>query len=161
MSTILLDIDGVILPTRNSDPWGHFALLDWQGEKRMIDEQMRSRVVRLFQLGEVVWCSAWNERASVLARSLAVPEKPFLPFTIESNRWANKSSFEEMSWKLHSISTWDDGKTPLIWIDDDIKDDAFLWQEERPGATLLIKTEEAVGLLDSHIEEVASFLQGL
>jgi hypothetical protein len=161
MSKILLDIDGVILPTREEDPWGHFSVCDWQGEKRMIAEEMRSRVVRLFQLGEVIWCSAWRDKSSLLARSLVVPEKTFLPFDIEKSRWSQGMSMEEISWKLHAISTWDDGKTPLIWIDDNIEEDSFLWQRERTAPTLLIKTEESIGLEDSHVEEVVHFMERL
>lgn len=163
MAKILLDIDGVILPTRDRDPWGRFPVADWDGEKRMIDEEMRSRVVRLFQLGSVVWCSNWQGRSAELGKALFVPETDFLPIEIRSNRWAEELNLHrsQWSWKLHSIMThFADETSPLIWIDDNIEEDAFLWQKERPGKTLLVKTEESIGLTDEHLEEVTRFLTG-
>lgn len=156
----MLDIDGVILPTRERDPWGHFSVRDWDMERRMIDEQMRSRVVRLFRLGEVVWCSAWNERSGELAQSLFLPRGDFLPTSIEENRWARELRLprSRWSWKLHSVIESDDNISPLVWIDDNIEEDALAWQAEREGPTLLIKTEESVGLTDRHTEQVADFL---
>lgn len=163
MLQILLDIDGVILPSRSHDPWGHFSVHDWDGDVRMIDEEMRSRVVRLFQLGEVIWCSAWNERSFDLAGALFVPRSSFLPIEIKRNRWAEELDLDSSawSWKLHSIVNFDDGKSPLIWIDDNIEEDAFLWQSRREAPTLLIRTEESLGLQEEDLEKVALFVDSL
>jgi hypothetical protein len=155
MTNLLLDIDGVIIPTRNRDPFGHFRVSDWQGETRMISEAMRSLVIRLFNNFNVTWFSAWNERAKDLEKGLVLPNRNFLDFDLSQNRPAG--NLAEKTLKLPTaIKNFSDNR-PLIWVDDDFKDDARAWQEERLGPALLIEVDEFIGLTDKDIQAALEF----
>ena len=44
---------------------------------------------------------------------------------------------------------------PLAWIDDAHDDTCHAWAEERPGPTLLVATDPAVGITDEHVDDAA------
>ena len=44
---------------------------------------------------------------------------------------------------------------PLAWIDDAHDDTCDAWADERPGPTLLVATDPAVGITDEHVDDAA------
>jgi hypothetical protein len=48
----------------------------------------------------------------------------------------------------------------VAWIDDAHDESCQAWALERPGATLLIATDPAVGLTDAHVETLLSWRTG-
>jgi hypothetical protein len=65
------------------------------------------------------------------------------------------------TWKLPSISDWvRNDVAPLekvVWVDDELDEDAFAWAEKR-GNTLLLKPDPAVGLTRDHVDTILAFL---
>jgi hypothetical protein len=155
MTRLLLDIDGVILPTRNKDPFGHFKVKDWQGETRMINQEMRSRVIRLFNNFDVQWFSAWNERVRSLEKSLVLPKKEILSFDLKKNRPTTNLAISTL--KLPTAINHFSTDQQLVWIDDEFNQDAFDWQKERNAATLLIKVDQFLGLTDKDLQAALDF----
>ena len=45
----------------------------------------------------------------------------------------------------------------MAWIDDAHDDDCHAWADERPGPTLLVATDPAVGITDEHVETLLSW----
>ena len=45
----------------------------------------------------------------------------------------------------------------MAWIDDAHDDDCHAWAARRPGPTLLIATDPAVGITDEHVETLLSW----
>jgi hypothetical protein len=42
-------------------------------------------------------------------------------------------------------------RRPVAWIDDDHDASCEAWAADRPGPTLLVRTDPAVGLTESHV----------
>jgi hypothetical protein len=45
----------------------------------------------------------------------------------------------------------------VAWIDDSLDDACEAWAAERPGKTLLIGTNPAVGITDEHVDTLLSW----
>lgn len=53
------------------------------------------------------------------------------------------------------------GDRPLVWIDDELYDDALAWADARPAPTLLVRTRAGVGLTVQEVDRVVAWLDGL
>jgi hypothetical protein len=104
--------------------------------------------VRLAEHFEPVWCTGWEERAEDhLPHLLELPGGwPFVPLgTIPRVRTGTSVAGH---WKLDPIDAYAGAHRPLAWIDDVLDDACEAWAAARPGPTLLIKTDPAVGLTE-------------
>jgi hypothetical protein len=107
---------------------------------------------------DLVWCSGWEEKAEeYLPHLLDLPAGlPFLRF--ERSQGAGRSI--NGHWKLDAIDSYA-GTRALAWIDDAFNSACHAWAEERPGPTLLVETDPAVGLSSTEAELLAEWAQTL
>jgi hypothetical protein len=144
---LLIDVDGVISLFgfgQTEPPAGRFTFVD--GLPHYISERAGARLARLNGPFECVWCTGWEERADehlpyLLGlppgwRHLTFPEEPV----------------QRAHWKLSAIEAYAGRERPVAWIDDSHDDACEAWAAARPGPTLLVATDPAVGITDEHVE---------
>jgi hypothetical protein len=129
---------------------GEFHLID--GMLHCIAPETGPRLNRLADSYELVWASGWEDRANDhLPGILGVPELPYLTFD-------GQAQFGTAHWKLGALDEYA-GARPLAWIDDSLDESCYEWAETRQAPTLLVATESDVGLLDSHVEALESWVR--
>jgi len=136
---LLVDVDGVIsLFAAGGDCVP--ALVE--GIPHMLSRLAAAQLQRLAPHFECVWCTGWEDRADAhLPHLLGLPGGwPHLAFSVPPSG---------AHWKLAAIDAYAGPERPLAWIDDDHDDRTRAWAEQRPGETLLIQTDPAVGLTAS------------
>lgn len=142
-------MDGVIslygfdLDTR---PAGRFETVD--GIQHYISAVAGQHLRALSSSFELIWCTGWEDRADeYLPHALSLPFRlPFLTFD-------GGPGGGDRHWKLAAIERHAGGHRPLAWIDDD-HEGCREWARERPGPTLLVTTDPAVGITDAHVDEL-------
>jgi hypothetical protein len=147
---LLIDVDGVISLfgfERAEAPAGSWEFVD--GIAHFLSATAGQYLRELSESFELVWCTGWEEKANeYLPRVLGLPGPlPYLSFDQAVGR-ANTH------WKLHAIDAHAGPDRALAWIDDALVPACFDWASARPGPTLLIATEPAVGLTDAHVEQL-------
>ena len=116
------------------------------GFPHLISAQAGQRLARLAEAYECVWCTGWEDRAEEhLPALLGLP-----------GGWAHLSFAEPnpetaLHWKLEAIEAHAGPERPVAWIDDDHDPSCERWAESRPGPTLLVATDPAVGLTEEHV----------
>jgi HAD domain in Swiss Army Knife RNA repair proteins len=146
---LFIDIDGVIslygFPPE-SEPPGRFHSVD--GILHCIGSDCGPRLERLAVRYELVWASGWEEKANeYLPRLLQMPDElPVLTFD-------GRAVFGTAHWKLEAIAEYA-GDRPAAWIDDSLDERCERWAQDREAPTLLVQTESAVGMTDSHVERL-------
>src|ERR1700722_1551802 len=150
---LMIDIDGVISlfgfdPGR--PPAGRFALGD--GIAHFLSATAGGHLRRLSETFELVWCTGWEEKENEsLPLALGLPGPlPFLTFERAVGR-ANAH------WKLAAIDAFGSSCTPLAWTDAAHEERCADWASARPGPTLLVSTEPAIGLTDRHVAELIAW----
>jgi hypothetical protein len=105
-----------------------------------------------------VWCSGWEEKADeYLPAALGVPAGlPHLNFDAPG-----PASDPPRHWKLAAIDAFAGPERPLAWVDDAHDDTCHAWANARPGATLLVATQPAVGLTAGHVAKLLEWQRGL
>jgi len=153
---LLVDVDGVISlfgfdPA--TPPAGRFELVD--GIAHYLSAVAGEHLRTLSGEFELAWCSGWEEKANeYLPFALGLPGAlPHLSFERDL-RGANGH------WKLAAIDRYAGPQRPLAWIDDAHDDGCSAWAVARPGPTLLVRTEPAIGITDLHVEELLAFARG-
>jgi hypothetical protein len=154
---LLVDVDGVIslfgfAPT--APPPGWFQLVDGIGH--LLSASAGTHLRALAGYYDLVWCTGWEERANeYLPHALGLDTPlPFLSFDRNPGRG-------NTHWKLTAIDAYSGPDRPLAWIDDAHDDGCVRWATERPGPTLLVGTEPAVGMTDAHVAELISWAAGV
>jgi hypothetical protein len=153
---LLVDVDGVISlfgfdPA--APPAGRFEIVD--GIAHYLSAVAGEHLRALADAYELVWCTGWEEKANeYLPLALGLPGAlPFLSFDRAVGR-ANTH------WKLEAIDVYAGPHRRLAWIDDAHDDGCTAWAVARPGPTLLLGTEPAVGITERHVQELLAFAQG-
>ncbi len=149
---LLIDVDGVISLfgfDQTEPPAGRFVAVD--GIPHLISARAGERLARLADAFECVWCTGWEDRADEhLPALLGLP-----------GGWAHLSFAaapdEGLHWKLEAIEAHAGPDRPVAWIDDAHDDSCARWAAERPGPTLLVATEPAVGLTEEHVATLLSW----
>lgn len=149
---LLVDVDGVISLfgfDQTEPPEGRLTFVD--GLPHYISTSAGARLERLHQAFECVWCTGWEERADEhLPYLLGLPAG-----------WAHLTFPEEPAddahWKLSAIEAYAGRERPVAWIDDSHDAGCETWAAGRPGPTLLIGTDPAVGITDEHVETLLSW----
>ena len=154
---LFLDVDGVIsLFGFDSDtrPAGAFANVD--GIPHYLSEGTAHRLERLAEHFELVWCTGWEEKANEhLPHLLGLPgELPCLTF-------GDLVQAGPAHWKLQAIDRYAGPDRPAAWIDDSFDDTCHVWARERPGPTLLVRTEPATGMTDAEVERLRAWAEAL
>jgi hypothetical protein len=158
---LALDIDGVIslfgfeqptTPQGHADPShqppGDYHLVD--GMLHCINTQTGTQINRLTRIYEVIWASGWEDKANqYLPAILGVPEFHFLTFDGEAR-------FGTAHWKVGAIDTFA-GDRALAWVDDSLDRSCYEWAEAREAPTLLVPTDSAIGLTETHVGALESW----
>ena len=144
---LLVDIDGVVSLfgfDPNVRPDGTWCQVD--GIAHLLSSRAAEHLLELGQSFEMAWCSGWEEKANEhLPHQLGLPRLPHLRF--EDKGPGVKAAYEH--WKLASIDAYAGPDRAIAWIDDDLSDECHAWATARPGPTLLVLTDPAVGLDDA------------
>lgn len=131
-------------------PPGALAFVD--GLPHWIGKQAGSRLARLALVFEPVWCTGWEDRAPEhLPRLLGLAGAPYphLVFGPSSRHW-----------KLDAIDAHVGPDRPVAWVDDGHDDRTEAWAAERPGPTLLVRTDPAIGLTEAQVEALEAWASG-
>ena len=105
--------------------------------------------MRLARTYQCVWCTGWEERA-----------EEHLPYFLGLPGGWEHIGFDlprpeiTIHWKVAAIDAFAGPDRPLAWVDDDHDERCRAWARARPGPTLLVTTEPAVGLTDDHVSEL-------
>jgi hypothetical protein len=156
--TLLLDIDGVIslfgFPPQAPPP-GRWRLVD--GIPHLLSETAPALLARLSEAFTLVWCSGWEERANEhLPAVLGLPGPlPWLALDERGPRGHGRQ------WKLAAIDAFAAAQAPLAWVDDDLDERCERWARERPGPTLLVRSDPRVGLTDAHVAMLLAWARSL
>jgi hypothetical protein len=147
---LLVDVDGVISlfgfdPSR--PPPGQFLLVD--GIPHLISAAAGDHLRSLAGAFELAWCTGWEEKADEhLRHVLQLPEScPHLTFDATAPG-------AHAHWKLAAIERYAGSERPLAWIDDAHDQACGDWAAARPGPTLLVTTEPAIGITAGHVEQL-------
>jgi hypothetical protein len=144
---LMIDVDGVIslfgfdpaMP-----PPGTFQLVD--GIAHLLSATAGEHLRALAREFELVWCTGWEEKANeYLPYALGLPGAlPLVPFD-ELDRPPSAR------WKLVGIDSYAGPSRPLAWVDDAHDDRCAAWAATRGAPTLLVSTDPAIGLTDTHV----------
>jgi hypothetical protein len=154
---LLVDVDGVISLfgfDPSDPPRGHWQMVD--GIAHFLSGTAGAHLRRLSGAFELAWCTGWEERAN-----------EYLPLALSLERSFPHLSFADATpilaghWKLAAIDSYAGAERPLAWIDDAHDERCQSWAEARPGPTLLISTDPAVGLTDPQVERLLEWASAL
>ena len=100
---------------------------------------------------ECVWCTGWEDRAdSHLPHLLGLPTG--WPHIVFDDR-----PIDAAHWKLRAIDGHAGPHRPAAWIDDDHDERCRAWAAARPGPTLLVTTDPAVGLTEAQADQLEAW----
>jgi len=148
---LLVDVDGVIsLFGAGTDRDGCLPALV-EGIPHWLSRGAAPILERLAEHFECVWCTGWEDRADGhLPHLLGVPRGwRHIAFSDRPEDAAH--------WKLRAIDAFAGPRRPLAWIDDAHDDRCRAWAAARPGATLLVTTDPAVGMTAAHADELETW----
>ena len=148
----MIDVDGVISLfgfDQTEPPEGRFVIVD--GIPHLISARAGERLARLHEVFECVWCTGWEDRAEEhLPRLLGLPRGLGAP-DLRARARRGPALEARGDRGLHRP------RAPVAWIDDAHDASCERWAAERPGATLLVATDPAVGITDEHVETLLSW----
>jgi hypothetical protein len=178
---LLIDIDGVISLfgfDHNRPPAGKFEIVD--GIAHFLSASAGQHLRELAHDFELVWCSGWEEKANeYLPLALGLPAAlPHLTFGREivggvtvggesvcggtvGREPRPETPRAQTHWKLAAIDSYAGASRPLAWIDDTHDDASHQWAARRPGRTLLICTDPAVGLTPGQVRELLAWVRAV
>ncbi len=154
---LLVDVDGVISLfgfDSGVAPAGRWAMVE--GIAHLISATAGDQLHELAQSFELVWCSGWEEKASQYLPSLLGLEGEIEHLSFERNPSRGGSH-----WKLAAIDAHAGAQRPLAWVDDAHEKRTRAWAAARPGPTLLVQTEPAVGLTEPQVTQLRRWAAAL
>lgn len=157
---IALDVDGVLNPLGNPTKLNRRGFVkhrDIPVDGHLFDlwlhpghGEMLATLAHCLD-AELMWATTWNEHANAqIAPRIGLPTLPVIevtpPFRLKPGpHWKQRQVLEAV------------GDRPLVWIDDQFTPEDHRWSSVRSSsvaATLLLRTDENVGLLEAHVEYV-------
>jgi hypothetical protein len=148
---LLVDVDGVLslfgpgVDREKCTP----ALVE--GIPHWLSRRAAALLGRLAERYECVWCTGWEDRADGhLPHLLGLPAG--WPHVVFRDRPEDAAH-----WKLRAIDAHAGRERPAAWIDDAHDERCHRWAAERPGPTLLVTTDPAVGLTDAQADQLAAW----
>jgi hypothetical protein len=155
---LLLDVDGVISLfgfDLDRPPPGRYVLVD--GMMHFLSATATELIGELAGAFELVWCTGWEEKADE-----HLPAQLGLPRGLAHLTFATADpTMPPRHWKLEAIDAFAGPQRPLAWIDDAHDDSCRQWAAARTGATLLVVTEPAVGITDTHVRAMRAWASSL
>lgn len=150
---LMVDIDGVVSlfgfdPARA--PAGRFELVD--GIAHFLSATAGEHLRALSSAFQLVWCSGWEEKANDY-----LPGVLALPAPLDHLTFAREVARPGLHWKLEAIDAYAGPDRPLAWIDDAHDERCRRWADLRPGPTLLVTTQSALGITTDHVEQLLAW----
>ncbi|MBF4461574.1 MULTISPECIES: HAD domain-containing protein [unclassified Rathayibacter] len=156
---ILLDVDGVLNPTVTSDR-------SLGGHRLRLDPDRAELVRRLAALGTIVWATTWPPKlTSVLADDLGLPSGT--EAIVFGGGLPHDPRFPGQTGKLQPVALWLEEAAErfsidaVVWIDDNLREDADAWARERTIPFHLIRPEAIEGLTAEEVAGAEAFLLAL
>jgi hypothetical protein len=150
---LLVDVDGVISlfgfdPA--SPPPGRYVMVD--GIVHLISSTAGEHLRALTGEFALAWCTGWEDKANdYLTAALELAGAlPCLSF-------GTTPPAVKAHWKLAAIDEFAGPRRPLAWIDDAHDDSCQTWAANRPGPTLLVTTDPALGITAGHVATLAAW----
>lgn len=154
---LLIDVDGVIslfgFDPRHA-PEGRFHLVD--GIAHFLSAGAGEHLRALADDYELAWCTGWEERANE-----HLPFALGLPGPLPHLAFGDPVPSADAHWKLGAIDRFAGPSRPLAWVDDAHDASCEVWASARPGPTLLLATDPAVGLTAEHVARLRAWAQRL
>lgn len=156
---ILLDIDGVMNPLGLLNPqksgleplrhhWG-----TWY-----INPAWKSLLASLSKLDKPIWVSTWEDESNVILQHYGLPTWDYIslepPLPLMKTETIKLPAVE--AWTARNLHP----NEPVIWIDDELEQDAFDWAENRKN-TMLVKTDPEVGLTKQQWITIVDYVRKL
>jgi hypothetical protein len=154
---LLLDVDGVLSLfgfDPHARPPGRMLLID--GLPHHLSIEAGRLAAQLAETFELVWCTGWEDRAD-----------DHLPAALGLPRGLHHLSFDALPgddsrhWKLAAIDDYAGPQRALAWVDDGHDESCDRWAAARPGPTLLVATDPAVGLTAAHAARLVEWTASL
>lgn len=151
---LLVDVDGVLSLFGSGVDRARCTPALVEGIPHFLSRDAAARLARLAERFECVWCSGWEDRADGhLPHLLGVPAG-----------WAHVAFADRPQdaahWKLHAIDAHAGPDRAAAWIDDAHDEHCRAWAAARPGPTLLVTTDPAVGLTGAQAAQLEAWAAG-
>jgi hypothetical protein len=165
MSTIYLDVDGVINAVSKNSPalkitgWQKWATKKISGWQILYSPELIDELNRLAELPSVTfkWLTTWeDEAANELSPATGLNGQEWEVLHGDQHAWHGRDW-----WKLQAIrEDVASNNDRFIWVDDDIsaEPEALNWVKSEGGG-LVISPNTTHGLTRSHIEKISRFIE--
>lgn len=163
---LLMDVDGVLncVGSKLVEFEDEFQK-EWRMRLLMIQIPVgtKDRLHRLAEVFEMHWATMWEDSANIDLHPYLgfVDPWPFIEWDSHQKQLLRAGLLMEESWKLLDIKRYVGEDQPFAWVDDDIQEDARVWVAQRPGPSLLLQTNEDMGLTEVHVSLLLEFAEGL
>jgi HAD domain in Swiss Army Knife RNA repair proteins len=149
---LLVDVDGVVCPYGDElvDPGAAGLEHGTVGHAPVwLSHGIADRLRRLGASFQLVWCTAWEDRAAqFLAPHLGMPMLPVIYF--------DEPAAEDGHWKWPAIEAFV-GERAFAWIDDELGPADLARAGRRSALTLLVRIDGSRGLDDAHVDQLEEF----
>src|SRR5581483_1669794 len=135
-------------------PDGTFQFVD--GIAHFLSAEAAGHLLELSRWFEPAWCTGWEEKANEY-----LPGALGLPGSWPHLELGGLGSGAARHWKLDAIERYAGELRPVAWIDDAHDERCRSWAADRPGPTLLVGTDPAVGLTSEQVRELVAWAQTL
>jgi hypothetical protein len=148
---LLVDVDGVLSLFGPGVDRSQCTPALVEGIPHFLSRRSATLVARLAARFDPVWCTGWEDRADGhLPHLLGLPAGwPHLVFSDRPEDAAH--------WKLRAIDAYAGADRPVAWIDDAHDERCRSWADARPGPTLLVTTDPAVGLTEAQADQLEAW----
>ena len=148
---VLLDVDGVLNPVVVN---GQLTLT-----------RDRAALVReLHEHVHLVWASTWSRDHTIrLAEHIGLPAAvpaiafPVHPATTPADGWCVEKLSPVERWCRRGHPGVDPAPHGIVWIDDDLGDDAQEWAKSQPRPVLILRPDPLTGLTRQHVHDAIRF----
>jgi hypothetical protein len=153
---LLLDVDGVLIPWQAKTPPSDYQWFELQHrvggtdtkESGLLSPSIGTRLLRHTERFQLVWATGWEHEANrVIAPILGLPELPVIEFPRDAD-----GTFV----KLVTVSRIPSAAA-VVWVDDELTEEAKDWARTRPGTTMLIDVDPGTGITHENLDRVSSF----
>ncbi|MCT9933118.1 HAD domain-containing protein [Planotetraspora sp. A-T 1434] len=155
---ILLDVDGVLNPSRRSSPRfrRYDGVLDGEPYKVLLDPRDGSRLRNLAEAtgAELAWATTWEDRANEeIGPRIGLPYLPVIPVM------GDPASLTGEHMKTRGIARYVRHR-PFVWFDDNLVEADHEYLTRHPGVSdfLLVEVDPRTGLTDDHLGRAREWL---
>ena len=149
---IIMGIDGVVAPLKAmnlDDTWGDWAPAPGAQVRVPVSRAMGAAISQI--PGELVFCSDWGSRSTVVAEALGLDGVFSLRRELPSRWW----------WKLDAVRAFlgSRPRRPIVWVDDELRQhpEAAAWMMRAGVPALLLSPDPREGLTREDIDRLNAF----